>query len=65
MHGRVGSRRDVLALERMIVTSERPGSEPDTPVSVKTKLHLAVSCMWMHNHIAATSRIRGGCHRIR
>lgn len=65
MHGGEGSPRDVLALERMLVTSERAGSKPDTPVSVKTKLHLAVSCMSMHNHIAATSRIRGSCHRIR
>lgn len=28
MHSGVGSARDVLALERMIVTSERAGSKP-------------------------------------
>ena len=65
MHGGVGSSRDVLALERMPVTSERAGSKPNPPVSVKKKLHLAVSCMAMHSHIAATFRIRRSCHRIR
>ena len=57
MHGRVGSRPSALVLERMLVTSERLGSECVTPLSGKAKVHLAVSLISMQDHLTATSDI--------
>lgn len=54
MHVGVGFRPSALVLERMLVTSERPGSECVTPLSGKAKVHLAVSLISMQDHLTAT-----------